>query len=161
MKEHAARIKKMLCLKSQIKNHRNDQQGILAQPARYRPNQLSYLAGRFYGHQSRISDKTFSESLMHTLSSHEGPIESFFNFIQISLSVLWFFLKDKKSVPIYVADLVFLKIGQKIVQTHYCAVQYQKCDNVWGKMYNSMCTQQQIQNAALAQWGPFPTFITF
>ena len=26
---------------------------------------------------------------MHALSPHEGPVESFFNFISISFSVLW------------------------------------------------------------------------
>ena len=42
---------------------------------------LSCLAGHFYGLQSRISNKIYSEPLMHAFSPHKGPIESFFNFI--------------------------------------------------------------------------------
>ena len=37
---------------------------------------------------SRISNKVYSEPLMHTLSPCEGPIESIFNFILIPHSVL-------------------------------------------------------------------------
>ena len=40
-----------------------------------------------YGLQSRISNKIYSQSLVHALSPYD-PIESFYNFIQIILGIL-------------------------------------------------------------------------
>ena len=63
-----------------LKGHRKSQLGSLAEPARSRPNGLSCLAGRFYGLQSRISNKIYSEPLKHALSPCEGRIKSFSQF---------------------------------------------------------------------------------
>ena len=53
------------------------------------PNWLSCLPGGFYGLQSRISNKRYSEPLMHALSPCQSPVESFLNSIWIPLGVLW------------------------------------------------------------------------
>ena len=46
-----------------------------------RPNQLSCLSRRFYGLQSRISNRIYSET-MHDISSCEGLLQRvYFNFI--------------------------------------------------------------------------------
>ena len=52
----------------------------LAEPTQSWPNELGCLAGRFYGLHSRISNKIYSEPLMHALSHCDGPAESFFQF---------------------------------------------------------------------------------
>ena len=81
-------VQNIFCLKSYIKGHRNGQLDSLAEPARFRPNGLGCLAGRFYGLQSMISDKIYSEPLMHALSSCEYPVEVFFTLIQSPVSAL-------------------------------------------------------------------------
>ena len=88
-----------------MKGHRNSKLGSLTQLAQSTPNRLSCLAGRFYGPQSRISNKIFSESLMHTLSPHKGPIGSFFNFTQSLLGVIFF----KKYI-----ELILKILGQTV-----------------------------------------------
>ena len=77
------------CLKSYIEGHRNGQLWSLAEPAQSRPNGLRCQADRFYGLQSRISNKIYSEPMMHALLSCEGPVESNFNFVSSPLSMLW------------------------------------------------------------------------
>ena len=49
--------------------------------AQSRPTRQSCIAGRFFGLQSMISYKIYSELLMHALSPCGGPTESFQNFI--------------------------------------------------------------------------------
>ena len=76
-----------------LKGHRKSQLGSLAEPARSRPNGLSCLAGHFYGLQSRISNKAYSEPLKHALSPCEGRL----NFFQFHL----------KSTLCYTAEYYF------------------------------------------------------
>ena len=80
VQEHASGVQDMFCLKSYIEGHRNGQLGSLAHSAWFWPVQLSCLAGCFYGLQSRISNKIYSEPLKHALSPRKGPVESFFQF---------------------------------------------------------------------------------
>ena len=61
--------------------HRNGQLGSSADLGWIGPVGLSCLAGRFYGLQSRISNKMYFEPLKHALSPREGPVESLFNLI--------------------------------------------------------------------------------
>ena len=61
--------------------HRNGQLDSLAELTTSRPNGLSCLAGRFYGLQSKISNKMYSEPLKHALSPRKGPDDIFFSFI--------------------------------------------------------------------------------
>ena len=42
---------------------------------------LTCLAGRFYGNQSRISNKKYSETMMHALSPCKCLVENNINFI--------------------------------------------------------------------------------
>ena len=52
-------------------------------------NWPSYLAGGFYGHQSRILKDINSESLMHALLLYVDFVENNCNLIQNTLSLLW------------------------------------------------------------------------
>ena len=81
MKEYASGVQNIFCLKSYINGHRNGLLGNLAESAKSGLVRLSCLAGRFYGLQSRISNKIYSEPLMRALSARESPVKSFFNFI--------------------------------------------------------------------------------
>ena len=63
VKEHASGLWTYFVCNPRLKIHRNGQLGSLTKPARSRPTGLSYLAGRFYALQSRISNKTYFEPL--------------------------------------------------------------------------------------------------
>ena len=79
MKEHGLDVQNIFHRKSLIHRAKNSAKPI--QTNTDRSNWLGCLAGGFYYHRSSISNKVFSEPLMHALSQSEGPIEIIFNFI--------------------------------------------------------------------------------
>ena len=67
----------MYYLKSYIYGHRIHQPCSLADSAQSRLIRPGYLAGRFFGHRSRISNKVYSQPLMmHGLTPCKYPVES-------------------------------------------------------------------------------------
>ena len=68
LREHALGIQNKFYLKSQIEGFRIQRLGSLTSLAWIGQIQLSCLAGRFYGFQSRISIRIYSEPLVNTLS---------------------------------------------------------------------------------------------
>ena len=67
--------------------------------------EFTCLVGRFYGHLSRISNKVYSEPLMHDLSPCKGLIENFqILFMSTWPSVTSFFL----SYCLKVLELYFM-----------------------------------------------------
>jgi len=102
VKEHASGVQSRFCLEPFIESHRIHQLGSLAKFALSRLNWLRCPGGGFNGHQSRVSNKIYSE--LHTLSTCKGSVESF----SILFKVLSAYYELQKRQKKYHQHSVFL-----------------------------------------------------